>query len=250
MSNREILGQEMNLEWPSGSSERDRMRRWAIVGGGTLLALGLFRRTPRLLAAAAGGGYMAYRALTGGNPIGQVMNMVRRTGQRSVSIDRSITINVPPSEVYNFWRDVENLDFMQHVESVHRMGETRSRWVATPLLGIPLEWDAEITDDRKNEHITWRSVRHSQIETWGSVHFAEAPGGRGTEVRVNFNYSPPGGVAGATVAKLINWVTAEQVDEDLRHLKQLLETGEVSIVEGQTSGRSDIAERFREVTQQ
>lgn len=194
---------------------------------------------------------MAYRALTGHNPLGQALNMVRSTGQQAVSIRRSITINVPVSEAYDFWRDVENLDFMQHIESVRSLGSTRSHWVAKPLLGVPLEWDAEITDERENDHITWRSMSHSQLETWGSVHFREAPGGRGTEVQVNLNYAPPGGVAGATVAKLLNWVTAEQVEEDLRHLKQLLETGEVSIVEGQASGRSSrTAERFREITGQ
>lgn len=246
MSNQEMMGRKIMLEWPSGSGERDQMRRWAIAGGGTLFVLGLLRRTPRLLALAAAGGYVAYRALSGYNPIGQLVNLVRSTRQQAVSIRRSITIDQPRSEVYDFWREVENLNFMEHVGSVRRMGEWRSRWVATPLLGVPLEWDAVITDDRENHHITWRSVRHSQIETWGSVHFREAQDGTGTKVHLNLNFSPPGGVVGTAVARLLNFVTAEQVEEDLRKLKRFLETGDVSIVE-EPSGRNEAQEHFREL---
>ena len=118
MSNQEMMGQKLTLEWPSGSGERDQLRRWAIAGGGTLLVLGLLRRTPRLLAVGAAGGYVAYRALVGHNPIGQWISTVRSTRQQAVSIRRSITIDQPRSEVYDFWREVENLDFMQHVASV------------------------------------------------------------------------------------------------------------------------------------
>ena len=42
----------------------------------------------------------------------------------------------------------------------------------------------------------------SEIDTAGSVHFHGAPGGRGTEVRVELQYVPPGGALGAVFAKL------------------------------------------------
>ena len=55
----------------------------------------------------------------------------------------------------------------------------------------------------------------------------EDSGGRGTEVHVELRYDPPAGKLGALVAKLFGEEPRQQVDGDLRRLKQVLETGEV-----------------------
>jgi uncharacterized membrane protein len=60
------------------------------------------------------------------------------------------------------------------------------------------------------------------------VRFAAAPVGRGTEVRVELRYDPPGGALGATVAKLFGEDPTQQVPDDLRHFKQVMETGEIT----------------------
>ena len=59
------------------------------------------------------------------------------------------------------------------------------------------------------------------------VRFQAAPGDRGTEVRVELEYAPPGGAVGATIAKLFGEEPEQQVGSDLRHLKQVMEAGEV-----------------------
>jgi len=59
------------------------------------------------------------------------------------------------------------------------------------------------------------------------VLFSPAPGGRGTEVRVEIAYSAPAGAIGRLVARLLGEHPQQQVDDDLRRLKQLMETGEV-----------------------
>jgi uncharacterized membrane protein len=64
-----------------------------------------------------------------------------------------------------------------------------------------------------------------------------APGDRGTEVHVRLDYKPPGGKAGAMVAKLFGDEPGQQVGDDLRRLKQMLEAGEVATTAGQPSGR-------------
>ncbi len=76
------------------------------------------------------------------------------------------------------------------------------------------------------------------MDNAGSVHFQEATGGRGTEVKVSLKYDPPGGIVGATIAKLFGEEPSQQVEEDLRHFKQLMETGEIPTIEGQSSGRA------------
>jgi uncharacterized membrane protein len=140
----------------------------------------------------------------------------------------TITVNRPAQEVYRYWRDFENLPrFMSHLESVRITGERRSHWVAKAPGGTNVEWDAEITEDVPNKLIAWRSLEGADVENSGVVRFEEAPGGRGTEVRVEMVYNPPGGLVGAGIARLFGEEPGQQIKGDLRRFKQVLETGEV-----------------------
>ena len=141
---------------------------------------------------------------------------------------RSITINRPVAEVYAFWRNFENLpQFMRHLESVTVTGDRRSHWVARAPGGKTVEWDAETLEDRENERISWRSLPGADVHNAGSVEFMPAPGDRGTEVRVTLEYDPPFGKLGSKLAMLVREEPGQQVKDDLRHLKQVLETGEI-----------------------
>jgi len=68
---------------------------------------------------------------------------------------------------------------------------------------MPIEWDAEIINDLKNEHLSWQSTEHADIYNAGSVHFHPAPEGRSTEVKVVMRYTPPAGAIGAAFATLL-----------------------------------------------
>jgi hypothetical protein len=140
--------------------------------------------------------------------------------------------------LYQFWRNFENLPkFMHHLESVQNTGDNRSHWVARGPLGTRVAWDAEVITERPNELIGWRSLEGSQADTAGSVHFTPAPGDRGTEVRVVMKYNPPLGKVGAAIAWLFAQEPGQQVADDLRRLKQLMETGEIPTTAGQPTGR-------------
>jgi len=143
---------------------------------------------------------------------------------------RSITINRPAEEVYAFWRDFTNLPrFMRHLESVQITGDRRSHWVAKAPAGASVEWDADLTADTPNELIAWRSVQGSDLYNAGSVRFRPAPAGRGTEVRVEMEYDPPFGKLGSKVAMLFREEPGQQVQDDLRHFKQVMETGDIVV---------------------
>lgn len=157
----------------------------------------------------------------------------------SIQVVKSITINRPAEDVYNRWRDYQNLPrFMRHLESVQMSGDNRSHWVAKGPAGKRVEWDAETTEDRPNELIAWRSLEGAAVKNSGSVRFESAPGGRGTIVRVELEYYPPAGLLGARIAKLWGEEPAGQVADDLRRLKQLMETGDIITTEGQSAGRA------------
>ena len=157
--------------------------------------------------------------------------------ERGVHVRKIITIGRPAEDLYRFWRDFENLPrFMRHLEAVQVMDERRSHWKAKAPLGRTVEWDAEVTEDRPNERLAWRSLEGADVPNHGSVTFEPAPGGRGTTVKVDLRYEPPGGAIGATVAKLFGEEPGQQVQEDLRAFKQLMETGEVVQSEASVKG--------------
>jgi uncharacterized membrane protein len=164
----------------------------------------------------------------------------RQPGQkpRPNHVVRVITINRPPEEVYNFWRDFSNLPrFMEHLVSVSTSSDTRSHWVAKGPAGAQVEWDAEVVHEKAGELIAWRSVDGSQVQNAGTVRFEQAPGGRGTIVRVHMQYDPPGGALGRAAAKLFLQNPEKQMAVDLLRLKQFMETGEIPTTEGQPAGR-------------
>jgi uncharacterized membrane protein len=157
-------------------------------------------------------------------------------------VAHAVTINRSPEELYRFWRDFQNLSrFMKHLESVRAQGDRRSHWVAKGPAGMTVEWDAEITEDRPNEIIAWRSLEGADVDSVGAVRFERAPGGRGTVVKVNLQYRPPAGAVGAVVAKLFGEDPEWQIKDDLRRFKQLVETGEIITTEGQPAGRASSA---------
>lgn len=163
-----------------------------------------------------------------------------------LDVRRSVTVNRSPDEVYRFWHDLENLPrFMQHLEAVRTTGERRSHWVAKGPAGTTIEWDAETLEDRPNELISWRSVGKSDISNEGVVRFTRAPGDRGTEVHVELRYDAPGGKAGAAVAKLFGEEPGQQIRDDLRRFKQVLETGEVLRSDGSPEGAGQGASKQR-----
>lgn len=151
----------------------------------------------------------------------------------------TITINKPAEEIYRFWRNFENLPrFMSHLLAVTDTGDGHSHWMAKGPAGTEVEWDAEITEERPNELISWRSLPGANVENSGTVRFEPATGGRGTVLHVELHYRPPGGVVGATIAKLFGEAPEKQIPVDLMRVKQLLETGEIASTAGQSAGRA------------
>ena len=151
---------------------------------------------------------------------------------RRFHLERVVTINKSIETVYHFWRDLSNLPRVtRSVEAIEQFGEGRSHWRIRTPAGLRLEWDAEITEDRENERLAWRTLT-GMVSHSGSVTFQPAPGARGTEIRVTLDYEPPAGRIGAGMAWLLDGTLERQIQEDLRRCKQYLETGGVMLSEG------------------
>jgi uncharacterized membrane protein len=210
--------------------------RWAsLITGGALVLSGLSQRSLRGALLAVAGGGLAYHGATAQQSLSD--KVVEATGaNKSIRVEKTIAIqNKSPEELYRFWHDFENLpNFMKHLKSVTVIDNGRSHWVANAPLGASVEWDAQIVTDIENQLITWTSVEGADVDNSGLVRFKSTD--RGTEVKVVLEYSPPGGGVTAAIAKVFGEEPEQQIGDDLRRFKMLMETGEIAITEGQPSG--------------
>jgi uncharacterized membrane protein len=223
--------------------------RWvSVIFGSALTAYGLKMRSIGGLILGAVGGALVWRGATGHCFVYDSLGISSAHDEddgrnvsvpygKGVRVEKAVTINAPPEQLYAFWRNFENLPrFMHNLESVTVHDGARSHWVAKGPAGTTVDWEAEIINEIPNELIGWRSIDGSKVDNAGSVHFTRTTG-RGTEVKVVLRYDPPAGVLGATVSKILGEDPAANVQEDLRRLKMLIETGEIATIDGQSTGR-------------
>jgi uncharacterized membrane protein len=202
------------------------------IGLGAALALyGLSRRSLGGTLLALAGGSLIFRGATGhcalyrklGINSGRLNTDTGVPGNRGIKTEQSIEINKSPAEAYHFWRQLENLPrFMDHVETVERIDDKRSRWVVRGPLGARLEWQAEIINEHSDRMIAWESLPGSEVRNAGSVWFEPSENG-GTRVKVALQYQPPAGVVGASVAELLGEAPDQQLANDLRRFKEVIE---------------------------
>jgi uncharacterized membrane protein len=204
---------------------------------GTFLVLSGLRR--RSLPMLIGGSALIYRGATGVCPVYRAIES-QAGGPLSdgLQVEEAITVNKPPEFVYALWRRLENLPrFMSHIESVTVTVGNQSHWVAKLPAPLRLEWDAEIVDDQENKKLSWQSLPGSRIDHSGTVLFHFVPSRNSTEVKVILTFKPPAGSVGASIARLLNFLTKSQIRSDLRAFKAVAETGEKPTTIGQPSGR-------------
>ena len=148
-------------------------------------------------------------------------------GQASVS-GVAVTIDRPRHELFAYYRDFANLArFMENVQSIDVIDDKRSHWKVHGPTGS-YEWNAVVTQEVDGELIAWKTEPGADVESSGSVRFADANPGRGTVVTATIGYTPPGGIVGKLVAKVTQKEPSIQARRDLRRFKQLMETGEIA----------------------
>ncbi len=228
---------ESNKSNPSEQQSLTDTEKWAsIVGGGAMVLYGLQKRSLRGILTAIAGGGLAYHGATAEKSLGD--KVADATGvNQPIKVEKTVTIDKPAEELYRYWRNLANLPtFMKHVQAINVIDDTRSHWVANAPAGQTVEWDAEIIKDEPNRLIAWASAENADVDNSGFVRFTPAPGDRGTEVKVVMEYDVPGGMVTAAVAKLFGEEPEQQIGDELRRFKMLMEAGEIATTAGQPKG--------------
>ncbi|WP_447962948.1 SRPBCC family protein [Nitrospira sp. Ecomares 2.1] len=206
------------------------------IGSG-LIVHGLGQKTGRGILPLLFGSGLVIHGLTSHSRLYEAMGIdelhgshIRHPLNRTVHFRGSITINRSQEDLYSFWRDFKNLPrFMQNIVAVQELDERHSRWQARGPFNKDFHWEAEILEERQNELIKWRTIEiHSNLEHEGVLFLRRAVGNRGTILSLDCRWTPPGGIFGAAMAKLLPDDPARQVSEDLRRFRQLMEAGEIS----------------------
>ncbi len=146
----------------------------------------------------------------------------------ALAFDESIEVAAPVSEVYRRWTDFARFpEFMDNVQQVRPLGGGRYHWVAR-ILGTKREWDAEVTDQQENHHISWRSIEGAPNK--GTVTMQPLPNNR-TRVELRMEYTPPGGMVGQQLDKMTH-ATQREVKKDLENFRRMI-SGEKRLSEEQ-----------------
>ncbi|MFZ0243289.1 MAG: YgaP-like transmembrane domain [Desulfobacterales bacterium] len=218
----------------------DTERILSALGGTAIAIYGLTRGSMGGIVTTALGAMLLHRGTTGYCPLYALSEIDTTDSEEGKVIDivEVLTIGRSREDVYASWRDLEKLPrFMHHIESVRQTGDGHSQWTARLPKGMgTIAWEAETTEDRVNEKIAWRSLGDADVRNSGEVLFREAPGNRGTEVKVRIEYRPPAGKLGRIAAGFANPAFSGMIREDIRRFKSLMETGEIPTTEGQPTG--------------
>ncbi len=175
-------------------------------------------------------GYLIFRGATGYCYVNNLIGRNTSEGAHPFTISKSIVINQKRPDVYQYWRNLENLpNIMSHIHKVQKINDSQYHWEAK-FSDRKIKWNAQITEEIPDSKISWQSMESADVSNSGSVEFFDAPGNKGTELRVTINYLPSETEAGKIIAGFLNPLFKNAVKNDLNEFRRKVESGQISVV--------------------
>ncbi len=159
------------------------------------------------------------------------------------------TIRATPDQVYNLYTRIEFLPAWQEgVVSVQRLSPKKLHWVMQdPATSKQYEFDSEELETVQGKRHVSRILSGPASGTTITLLLQEHPAGRGTVATFINEFTIPGGIFTRSVAAVVSRSPAQITIENLRHLKEILEAGEIPTVEGQPAGRRGISGKLKQM---
>jgi uncharacterized membrane protein len=154
------------------------------------------------------------------------------------AVEARVTIARPVPDVFGFYRDFANLPrFLGDVMAIERIGPATFRWTIEGPFGIRLKSTIRVTEERTDELIRYETTAVPGMRTYWAVRFAPGPDPGQTEVHEVLRTAF--GRPGLAALTLIGKPPAKEVVANLRRLKQVVETGEVTDTDHAVAGKFD-----------
>jgi uncharacterized membrane protein len=194
----------------------------SLLAAATLAAVAKSRRGWSRWAFVLGSGYLAYKGVKEG----------RRPETGAVRV--AFTIEKSPEEVFQFISNPNN--WLQVLPEFSIDSSAEVPRIKLQAHGLTIESEVEITDRAEGKFVAWSSLPGA-MEHRGVVRVRPAAGNRGTELSVAMEFALPAGPVARAFLSFSGHDPEQLVRETLRHIKQLLEAGEIPTTAGQPSGR-------------
>jgi len=239
-----MMAQQLTMEANTNVGAAERLASMAV--GGLLVTWAFRKRSPATMAAGIVGADLIYRGASGHCRVYGALGV--NTAAAKVSgghisssapeIQRSITINRSPEELFAFWSNPENLArIMAHFAEVTPEGGDVTRWKVRGPMSQMFEWTSRQTAEEPGRKLSWQSLPGGTIVTRGHVTFQPGRENTGTEVRLWVQFEPPLGAVGEGLAKTLQKFPRAIAGQTLRRFKSLIETGEIPTLEHNPSAR-------------
>lgn len=169
-------------------------------------------------------------------------------GKERVTAHAVQTIAAPPQHIFDLYARTEVIPTWQEgVISVTPVGNSRYHWIVEePSTGAQTEFDSEVVTSIPGVRHVSRVQDGPFAGSTDSLTFEEHPHGRGTIVTWVSEFVLPAASVSSAIASITSRGPQQAVVENLRRLKQLVESGQIPSVEGQPAGPRGIVGRWKQ----
>ena len=201
-------------------------RPGGLIAGGLIGLYALKRRGLGGLFAAGVSAGLLYRSVRDNGLAngGWLRRLFHTAASQMVPFERQMIIDRPPEEVYEFWRDPENLAvYLPRIRNVEQLQQNLTRWQLKLTDSLRIQWTAELVEDRPGELIVWKTRNPSDLYHEGWVQFQPRRGGDSTQMTVRLYLLAPGGTPGAKALKNLHEGPFRFFADDMQRVREILE---------------------------
>ena len=167
------------------------------------------------------------RALAYGEPASSMDRDTNRDSWvRGRSVKTTLTIAAPIDQVFDFWARYDETfpHCIARVKQITAMGQGRARWVLDSPGAADMIWKTVVTRFVPSKELAWETEPGSAAQHAGRVKFIDSGQGA-TTIHVQLTCNPLAAALVRGMAGSLGMDTKTLLEEDLRRIKDTIESG-------------------------